>query len=106
MRHNRPCLCFGKGTCPSIRNNRMETVGGHFLSVLNAGSTSSHDWLTSPHPIYRTMPRSLLTGSPPFERALPSRDPRCHLVVVQERLVDLLSAWNMSLSREVRGTSC
>ncbi|CAM9235474.1 unnamed protein product, partial [Hapterophycus canaliculatus] len=42
----------------------------------------------------------MLTGLPPFELALPSQDQRCKIVAVEERLVDLLSAWDVSLSSE------
>ncbi|CAM9900634.1 unnamed protein product [Scytosiphon promiscuus] len=42
----------------------------------------------------------LLTGAPPFERALPSHDVRYTLVVEEERLEDLLSVRRISLSRE------
>ncbi|CAM9555959.1 unnamed protein product [Scytosiphon promiscuus] len=42
----------------------------------------------------------MLTGVPPFELALPSQDQRCKIVAVEERLEDLLSAWDVSLSPE------
>ncbi|CAM9696978.1 unnamed protein product [Ectocarpus sp. 4 AP-2014] len=45
----------------------------------------------------------MLTGVPPFEMALPSQDQRCQIVAVEERLVDLLSAWGISLSPEAAG---
>ncbi|CAN0548309.1 unnamed protein product [Ectocarpus sp. 12 AP-2014] len=35
--------------------------------------------------------------------ALPSQDQRCQIVAVEERLVDLLSAWGISLSPEAVG---
>lgn len=43
----------------------------------------------------------MLAGVPPFELALPSQDQRCHIVAVEERLVELLSAWELPLSPEV-----
>eukprot|EP00752_Nemacystus_decipiens_P001930 g1859.t1 len=42
----------------------------------------------------------MLTGVPPFEMALPSQDQRCQIVAVEESLVELLSAWGVSLSPE------
>eukprot|EP00903_Cladosiphon_okamuranus_P009727 g9249.t1 len=42
----------------------------------------------------------MLTGLPPFELVLPSKDQRCQIVAVEENLVELLSSWGMSLSPE------
>ncbi|CAM9161112.1 unnamed protein product, partial [Hapterophycus canaliculatus] len=44
----------------------------------------------------------MLTGVPLFELALPSRDQRCYIVSVEERLADMLKEWQVSpLSTEV-----
>lgn len=43
----------------------------------------------------------MLTGVPPFEVAMPARDPRCRVVAVEQCLGELLNAWRMSLSEEV-----
>lgn len=43
----------------------------------------------------------MLTGIPPFEVPLPSRDTRCRVIAVEERLGELLEAWRMPVSPEV-----
>lgn len=76
-----------------------------FCLDYRGGATSKRavPLLNDPSPVYGLVYIycSMLTGVPPFELALPSREQRCRVIAVEERLGELLSVWKLPLSPEV-----
>lgn len=47
----------------------------------------------------------MLAGFPPFNDPNPREDQLCEIIVVHGRLNDLVRAWNLTLSKEVRANN-